>query len=362
MQIEHKEIIVFTGAGISSLFGLPMTSEFTSLINDSARYGMHDLLKSYLDKDMFDIEKVMYTLEDCLDEKSSNLEKHILNSGIFFPGFSVNGYPVSKEDINKRNKNTYLEIKKNAKNYLLHLKNGIYRFLDNFEYDKASMLYFNILSQIKTKYDNSMISIFTTNYDLSFEKTCHSNREKLRNIGIDTDKIDYGFELRGGALVFSANINKNERKNIEYYKLHGSLDWHYDNLYGCTKSGTNALPSRPEVMPILYPGIKGKPQKEPFISIHDIFFKRLQTVDTLIILGFAFRDPYINELIKSSKFINKKCKMLFINPIKLEKLPQESGMHEFKDIFKDDLQYVTSKIEINAKIEVSGKPLNEYLE
>jgi hypothetical protein len=105
----------------------------------------------------------------------------------------------------------------------------------------------------------------------------------------------------------------------------------------------------------LYPGIKGKPQKEPFISIHDIFFKRLQTVDTLIILGFAFRDPYINELIKYSKFLNKKCKMLFFNPKELEELPEESGMYDFKDIFKDDLQYVTSKIE------VSGEPLNDYL-
>ena len=102
---------------------------------------------------------------------------------------------VDGVEISQHIKKTYLEIKKNAQTYLLHLKNGIYRLLDNFEHDKASMLYFNILSQIKTKYPNSLISIFTTNYDLSFEKTCHSNREKLRKIGIDTDEIDYGFGL-----------------------------------------------------------------------------------------------------------------------------------------------------------------------
>ena len=47
--------------------------------------------------------------------------------------------------------------------------------------------------------------------------------------------------------------------------------------------------------------------------------------------------------------------MLFFNPYKLENLPQESGMHEFKILFKNDLRYISSKLEIN------GTPLGDYL-
>jgi hypothetical protein len=353
---KNAEIIILTGAGISNLFGLPMTSGFTSLINESSRFELNSLLSNYLGKEMNDIEKVMFTLEDCLDDENQNLQKHILEANKYFPNVrDDNGRVVSSTFVNQTIKSTYQEIKKNAQNFLFNLKNGIYNLLDSPDIEKASTLYLNILTQIKTKYPNSEISIFTTNYDLSFEKSCRSNREKLKKLGIDTDTIEYGFILQDGILGFNTDARNSERKHLEYYKLHGSLDWHYDSTYGCTKSGANARPSHPETMPILYPGIKGKPKKDPFIKLHDIFYDRLQTVDTIIVLGFAFRDPYINELIRFSKGINKKYRMLFFNPTKLEELPQESGLYEFKQLFGKDLQY------INSRIEIDGSPLKDYL-
>ena len=351
---EHTEIIILTGAGISNLFGLPMTSGFTSLINESSQFELNSLLSNYLGKEMNDIEKVMFTLEDCLDDDNQNLQKHILEASKYFPDVTDNNYhTVSSFYVNSVVREKYIDIKENAQEYLLHLKNGIYNLLDNPDIEKASTLYINILTQIKAKYPNSSISIFTTNYDLSFEKSCYLNEEKLKKIGIDT--IYYGFMPRNDIQVFNTDARNSERKHLEYYKLHGSLDWHYDNTYGCTKSGANAMPAHPETMPILYPGIKGKPKKDPFIKLHDIFYDRLQTVDTVIVLGFAFRDPYINELIKFSKGVNKKYMMLFFNPAKLEELPQESGLYEFKEIFRKDLQY------INSRIEVDGSPLKDYL-
>ena len=353
---EQSEIIILTGAGISNLFGLPMTSGFTTLINESSRFDMNSLLSNYLGDEFNDIEKVMFTLEDCLDDENKNLQKHILEANKYFPNVrDNNGNAVNSTIVNNSVRNTYIEIKRNAQNFLFHLKNGIYNLLDNPDIEKASTLYFNIFAQIRKKYPNSKISIFTTNYDLSFEKSCRSNKEKLKKLGINTDTIDYGFMLQDGILVFNGDTRKSEREFLEYYKLHGSLDWHYDDLYGCTKSGANARPSRPDIMPILYPGIKGKPKKEPFIKLHDIFYDRLQTVDTMIVLGFAFRDPYINELIRFSKGVNKKYRMLFFNPTKLEELPQESGLYEFKGLFGKDLQY------INSRIEIDGSPLKDYL-
>ena len=71
--IEQKEIIVLVGAGISNLFGLPMTSGFTSLISEGSRFEMNELLSNYLGRGISDIEKVMFTLEDCLDNENQNI-------------------------------------------------------------------------------------------------------------------------------------------------------------------------------------------------------------------------------------------------------------------------------------------------
>ncbi|WP_461258018.1 SIR2 family protein [Treponema sp. R80B11-R83G3] len=348
-----NNFIIITGAGISNLFGLPLTSGFTSLIKDSSKYQMNGLLSNYLGNGISDIEKVMFTLEEFLDDENNNLQKHILEAQEYFPSISSS----TSGHVNNIIYNTYKNIKENAYRYLLSLKTGIYNTLDNnnIDIEKACTLYINILSIMKKKYPDSKISIFTTNYDLSFENVCRREKGRFKKVGIDTDAINYGFIPQSDIFVFNPKYNDIERKPLEYYKLHGSLDWHYDDLNNCTKSGANAYPSNPEKMPILYPGVKGRPKKEPFISLHNIFFERLQTVDMVIVLGFAFRDPYINDLIKISKMTNKKFKMLYFNPNKIEELPQESGIHDFKNIFKDDLQYVTSKIE------VSGDPLNDYL-
>jgi len=349
-----NNFIIITGAGISNLFGLPLTSGFTSLIKDSSRYQIKELLSNYLGDGIQDIEKVMFTLEEFLDGENNNLQKHILEAKIYFPYISS----VTSADVNQMIYITYKGIQGHAYDYLLYLKTGIYDTLDNkhINSEKACTLYINILSTMKKKYPDSNISIFTTNYDLSFENVCRREKERFEKIGIDTDAINYGFTPQNDVFVFNTKYNNIERKPLEYYKLHGSLDWHYDDLNNCTKSGANAYPSDPEIMPILYPGVKGTPKKEPFISLHNIFFERLQKVDMVIVIGFAFRDPYINDLIKISKMTNKKLKMLFFNPKKLEELPQESGIREFKNIFNNDLQYITSKIEI------SGEPLNDYLD
>jgi len=351
--MTNSDIIIITGAGISNLFGLPLTSGFTSLIEESSKYQMNGLLSNYLGNGIYDIEKVMFTLEEFLDDENTNLQKHIIEARRYFPSISSS----SEERVNQVIYNTYKDIQKQAYSYLFYLKTGIYNTLDNnnIEIEKACTLYINTLSIIKKKYPNSKISIFTTNYDLSFENVCRREKERFKKIGIDTDVINYGFTPQSDVFVFNTKYSDIERKSIEYYKLHGSLDWHYDDIFNCTKAGANAYPSNPEKMPILYPGVKGKPKKEPFITLHNIFFERLQTVDIVIVLGFAFRDPYINELIKISKMTNNKFKIFYFNPINLEELPQESGLHEFKGIFNDDLKYIVSKIDIN------GKSLDDFL-
>jgi len=347
-----KNITILTGAGLSNMVGLPMTSGFQAVMENNNFIDIVLLLKDYLQNDFNDIEKVMSMLDDSIDENNKTFQKFILETG---KSLGVTTFANQQIQIGPIVVRKYREFKSEASNYLLYLKDSIYNELKQPDIDNAKILYENILLHIKTMFKESSISIFTTNYDLSFEKIWIRNNDLLEKININKI-VDYGFQPKNGVFVFEPIINADNGKDLKYYKLHGSLDWFYDADYGCTKSGTPATPSTPDAMPILYPGFKGRPQKEPFIKLHDILFDSLKKTDVLIVLGFAFRDPYINELIKHSKSINMKYKMLYFNPIALSNLPTESGLHEFRQDFNTDLIYV------NEKIEAKEMPFGEWLE
>jgi NAD-dependent SIR2 family protein deacetylase len=350
MTVEN--ITILTGAGLSNMVGLPMTSGFQKVMENNKFNNIFPLLKNYLQNDFNDIEKVMSVLDDSIDKENRTFQKFILETGQSLGEVTIANQRIKIGDIVVPK---YTEFKNNAEKYLLYLKESIYDELKQPNIDNARVLYENILLHIKSIFKESSITIFTTNYDLSFEKIWVRNSELLEKINI-SKIVDYGFQPKNGVFVFDPIVYNDKEKRFKYYKLHGSLDWFYDEDYGCTKSGTPATPSTPNAMPILYPGFKGRPHKEPFIRLHDIFFDNLKKTDVLIVLGFAFRDPYINELIKHSKSINMKYKMLYFNPIALGKLPKESGLHEFKQYFDNDLIYA------NEKIEAKEMPFGKWLE
>jgi hypothetical protein len=335
------------------MVGLPMTSGFQRIMEDNRFNTTFQLLKNYLRDDFNDIEKVMSVLDDSIDKNNKTFQKFILETGQLFNEISISSVNQNFK-LGDKVVDIYKRFKENAEKYLLYLKESVYNELKQPDIDNAKLLYENILLHLKLIFNESTITIFTTNYDLSFEKFWAINSDLSKKINID-DEIEYGFKPRNGVFVFDPIVNDDRKNNLKYYKLHGSLDWFYDEVYGCTKSGTPATPSEPNEMPILYPGFKGRPKKEPFIKLHDIFFDNLKKTDILIVLGFAFRDPYINELIKLSKNINIKYKILYFNPVILKELPKESGLHEFKQYFDTDLIYA------NEKIEAKELPFGEWL-
>jgi NAD-dependent SIR2 family protein deacetylase len=351
--MNNKNITILTGAGLSNMVGLPMTGDFKKIMENNRFKNIFELLKDYLGEDFSDIEKVMSLLDGSFDENNKTLQKYILETGQSLDEkLNLNQQYVT---LGERVVKKYREFKNDAENYLLYLKESIYNQLKLPDIDSARILYKNILSHIKSIFKESSITIFTTNYDLSFENIWAENSDWLETIDLDK-MIDYGFQLKNGISVFSPIVQNGTEKVLKYYKLHGSLDWYYSDVYSCTRSGTPPPIPAPNEMPVLYPGFKGRPQKEPFIKLHDIFFDNLKKTDVLIVLGFAFRDPYINELIKYSKSINNNYKMLYFNPIALNELPKESGLHEFKQYFDNNLIYA------NEKIEAKEKPFGEWLE
>lgn len=157
--------------------------------------------------------------------------------------------------------------------------------------------------------------------------------------------INFGFKYKYNAIVESFDSNNSDTQILDYYKIHGSLDWHFDKQLGCVKSGTNARPSKPSSMPILFPGFKDKPKDEIFIKLHELFFKKISNSSHIIIIGFALRDPYINELITYSLLSNKDCRVVYYNPLPQQNMPIESGIHNLIKLFPENILYLEKGID-----------------
>lgn len=332
-----QKICLFTGAGIGSPLGLPTTVGFESTIK-GINSELLLLLRSYLNNSKGipdDIEKILYALEEFV--KENGFINHILKT-------------------NTNNSSTYVDVQNGLAYYkqlsisaIRQIKSDLFDLLDKFDANDAFELYFSILSEIKGSFPDASISIFTTNYDLTFENAFDEN-DKLESIGIK--KIEYGFANKRNKMVYDPSINFEwDHAILEYKKLHGSLDWNTDRNNHCVRSGIGQRPSNPEIMPLLYPGFKGIPTDDLFINLHDWLLERIGEAELLIVIGFAFRDQYINNIFDFSLRKNKKLEVLFYNPSEIDMFPPDSDVKTF-------LKKYTNFKHIKNKIEIGPNPLN----
>ena len=308
--------------------GLPITTGFTSLINQCPDQ-VKTYLSKYLGEGINDIEKVTSTLENFINSRSFEdtiLLTHLNNSS--FQGVYEH----------------YNNKKVECKSFLLKVKSGMYDLLAKFDKESSKTIYLNLLKQLKMKYDDARISIFTTNYDLTFENTVYNYKEEIKKLGISD--IVYGFTPDFGTFAFNPLQEfKWENTYLEYIKLHGSLDWQSDENVICTKSGTCTKPADPNQSPLLYPGFKGIPNNQPFITFHERLVARLSEATDVFIIGFAFRDPYLNKLFEF--FLRtSKANVYCFNPSDVKLLPEESAIRSFIQDFKR-FKYIQKGIEIS---------------
>lgn len=329
------KVCVFTGAGIGAPIGLPITSGFESTINQ-IEHALLQQIKSHLSKpDSNDIEQIMYLLEDFTN--SSDFTHHIILQGLTINGFN---------EVNKHIE-TY---KRQAKRALNDIKGKIYELLEDYKLEEASKLYSSLINEIQSSFNDARISMFTTNYDMSFENAFADRGDELSRSGIQDIKYGFGGLGDGKKAVYNPLEGFNwERGIIEYKKLHGSLDWQLDNKTGkCLRVGSALNPKNPENMPILYPGFKGTPSRQPFIDLHEKLDERLNQSEVLIVIGFAFRDDYLNNIFEYSIKKNKALITLCFNPCAPEKLPRDSKINQFANQFKDRFFHIQTPVEISS--------------
>ena len=153
--------------------------------------------------------------------------------------------------------------------------------------------------------------IFTTNYDQVLETTF----EFLASAGdlphVETGRIfgpqpylDTSFWESG-----SDTLRKSGARGL-FTKLHGSVDWRRSRNQIFV--GTPLFGGEHAGQVILYPGYKGVPDQAPLDLFHDRFRETSAQAKVFVFIGFSFRDPHINELLRSS--VSDEALIITVNP------------------------------------------------
>lgn len=188
----------------------------------------------------------------------------------------------------------------------------------SFEIDKADSLLSPIKQFFSDTSDRSIeLDFFTINYDLVLEKYFNSASQILLNDGFISGEWQNAFKPHV----------KTEKYSINYYKLHGSLNW-TRSVIGVDDDGgqvrkEDTLPST-SFVPLLIFGQETKMLSvDPFLSLTSQFKDILEERDYYIIIGYSFFDTYINNLIIESVNKYPEKKLIIVSPFPGEKNKDE---------------------------------------
>lgn len=116
-----------------------------------------------------------------------------------------------------------------------------------------------------------------------------------------------------------------EWQGVLLTKLHGSLDWKYGR--NTIQVGDAIFTGDHSKQAIIYPGFKGKNDAPFFEVFHNYLAEAVADSKAMIFVGFAFRDPYINEILRENT--REGCPVVVINPDKSVKFPARRGKTKY---------------------------------
>lgn len=296
MSFNRDEIVFLLGAGASVDAGIPASCDMIKRLEDlltkdrswkrfiqlynfvKSAIIYADGIKGNFDFSSFNIERLVNTLDELRKSDEHPLFPFI---GSWNPKFS--------------------ELTDNKFNDLSDFRKSIVEELVgkwmHSEYAEDSD-YYTKLSEFQKLYQHPL-RIFSLNYDLCVEKSCH-------------DLVERGF---GSGKHWDWKIFDNEEqieKSIFLYKLHGSIDWIRDDNGQLDYKDSGIPPDKAEI-------IFGTTYKlqyiDPFLFFAYEFRKRLMTDARLLIcVGYGFADEHINGIITQALNGQQTRKMLVIMP------------------------------------------------
>jgi hypothetical protein len=301
--------MIFLGAGASASFDIPTMNGFTDRIAES----LSDINKEWKDRLLelksnlrtkglrHDIE-IIATALSIFSDTSTN--------GSYlapFLAFSDNPIPNSQPDL------TLL---------LNEIKKQIYKICNRFNRADANKAYSSFLkdvgsTKVSTDASEHFLSpvnyqIFTTNYDLSFNRF------------LETKEIEYfdgfsGGDRKGGRARFSdiwGSIT-----SVNFGKLHGSINY-YEHEDGSVARYSTSLSEEDIINEgimdkiMIYPIGEKYATRTPYFEILSKFRATLIDEKVVIVIGYSFRDDPINNsfIDRITRFKKKNFKIILVDP------------------------------------------------
>jgi len=190
----------------------------------------------------------------------------------------------------------------------------IYKILSNQEQNYATLSTQKFAAWINGRKSNFPVEIFTTNYDLIFEKTFESLQIPYFDGFIGSQEAFFYPE----AVEFGTSTYSPPKSWLRLWKLHGSLNWFWkpgrdDYSPRIIRVNQTAQYLNQQQELVIYPSREKyeSSRKQPYLAFFDRLKSWLLAGDGLfIVAGYSFSDEHINELLFSALRINKKLHLI----------------------------------------------------
>jgi hypothetical protein len=163
---------------------------------------------------------------------------------------------------------------------------------------KSLALYSELMSTLAEISKQTVHYVYTTNYDRVVEEFCANTQgfQVVDGFAIDPRSRRSLWNPR----VFEQPTSE-EAGTVKLFKLHGSLNW-LQSQFGIEQVMTERILQEPTPVYkknlLIYPGTKTPPEEEPFKTLYERFETHMRQTDRCLVIGFSFRDPYLNRVFR----------------------------------------------------------------
>lgn len=218
------------------------------------------------------------------------------------------------------------EMKRNDGNIFASFLSFIIHLLSkewiSFDLDKAKE-YLQPLKELIVNSEDFKVNIFSLNYDLVLESVFNSSQEKTLETGFSVKKVhDEGGDKE--LKIWNDEILSDEVSDVKIllYKLHGSVNWEYDQSYELIKEKDQEDLSDKE--PLIIFGSNSKMLSfDPFLHILSEFRRKLSRSNLFIVIGYSFHDKYINNLLIQQLAMESNKRLVIVDPALKDKTSED---------------------------------------
>ncbi len=302
MTPESSPVIFLLGAGASKDGGLPLVDELTQSFEQDLRTNPDEQYTHLLDA----YEWLVSRLQDHPRVLSNEikLDVELVLAALLEIDrrkYSILSAFITKTGWRKETHEFALDLRELYRRLRRHIRSKCEVMGRDFDYLRPLM---HLLPQ------QSILDIFTVNYDASIEYVCH------------TQSINC---VDGFSVYWDPGEFHRVTSGVRLHKLHGSVHWYE----------TSDLPRRLVKIPasdqfisqrvaffadaspaelLVYPELSKAQHVEPYATLLSRFREALAASETLVSIGYSFRDAYLKETIIEALENNPRLRLVVVSP------------------------------------------------